>query len=73
MASRCARKLKFAKVEKGEMERAIRLRLALRGVMDLEAFAVETISGTARRPGQMLLASAAACNKQWIVAFLDIN
>eukprot|EP00959_Pyramimonas_sp_CCMP1952_P143162 2997360-Pyramimonas_sp.AAC.1 len=55
------------------MERAIRLRLVLRGFMDLEAFDVETCSGTARRPIQRLLASAAACKKQWIIASLGIN
>eukprot|EP00959_Pyramimonas_sp_CCMP1952_P233005 4869640-Pyramimonas_sp.AAC.2 len=39
----------------------------------LEAFDVETYSGTARRSSQMLLASTAACRKQWITASLDIN
>eukprot|EP00959_Pyramimonas_sp_CCMP1952_P336819 7052888-Pyramimonas_sp.AAC.1 len=55
------------------MERTIRLRLVLRGPMDLEAFDVETFSGTARRSSQMLPASTAACNKQWIAASLDID
>ena len=35
--------------DKGVMERTIRLRLVLRGLMDLQAFDVETYSGTARR------------------------
>eukprot|EP00959_Pyramimonas_sp_CCMP1952_P096882 2025102-Pyramimonas_sp.AAC.1 len=30
-------------------------------------------SGTARRPSQRLLASTAACNKQWNVASFDVN
>eukprot|EP00959_Pyramimonas_sp_CCMP1952_P257361 5376945-Pyramimonas_sp.AAC.1 len=55
------------------MECTIRLRLVPRGFMDLEVFDVETCSGTARRSSQRLLASTAACNKQWIVASLDIN
>eukprot|EP00959_Pyramimonas_sp_CCMP1952_P443619 9287120-Pyramimonas_sp.AAC.1 len=41
--------------------------------MDLEAFDVETCSGTARPSSQRLLASMAACKKQWIIASLDIN
>eukprot|EP00959_Pyramimonas_sp_CCMP1952_P412729 8648561-Pyramimonas_sp.AAC.1 len=54
------------------MERTIRLRLVLRGFMDLEGFN-ETFSGTARRSSQRLLASTAACKKQWVIASLDIN
>eukprot|EP00959_Pyramimonas_sp_CCMP1952_P380631 7974685-Pyramimonas_sp.AAC.1 len=41
--------------------------------MDLEAFDVETVSGTARRSSQRLLAISAACKKQWVIASLDIN
>eukprot|EP00959_Pyramimonas_sp_CCMP1952_P327052 6846169-Pyramimonas_sp.AAC.1 len=41
--------------------------------MDLEALDVETFSGTARRSSQRLLASTAACKKQWVIASLDIN
>eukprot|EP00959_Pyramimonas_sp_CCMP1952_P222380 4649053-Pyramimonas_sp.AAC.1 len=41
--------------------------------MDLEAFDVKTFPGTARRSSQRLLASTAACKKQWIIASLDIN
>eukprot|EP00959_Pyramimonas_sp_CCMP1952_P176275 3683371-Pyramimonas_sp.AAC.1 len=41
--------------------------------MDLEAFDVEALSGTARRPSQRLLASKAVCKEQWIIASLDIN
>eukprot|EP00959_Pyramimonas_sp_CCMP1952_P379784 7955579-Pyramimonas_sp.AAC.1 len=50
MTLRYGHKWKFVKNEKGRMERTIRLRLVLRGFMDLEAFDVETCSGTARRP-----------------------
>eukprot|EP00959_Pyramimonas_sp_CCMP1952_P060937 1272965-Pyramimonas_sp.AAC.1 len=55
------------------MERTIRLRLVFRGSMGLEAFDVETVSGTARRSSQRLLASTAACKEQWVIASLDIN
>eukprot|EP00959_Pyramimonas_sp_CCMP1952_P152343 3187387-Pyramimonas_sp.AAC.1 len=55
------------------MERTIRLRLVLRGFMDLETFDVETFSGTARRLSRGLIASTAACKKQWVIASLDIN
>eukprot|EP00959_Pyramimonas_sp_CCMP1952_P186339 3896613-Pyramimonas_sp.AAC.1 len=73
MTSRYVYKWKFVRNEKGEMERTIRLPLVLRGSMDLEAVDVETCSGTARRSSQRLLASTAACNKQRIIAPLDIN
>eukprot|EP00959_Pyramimonas_sp_CCMP1952_P051565 1077460-Pyramimonas_sp.AAC.1 len=73
MTSRSVYTWKFVKNENGELERAIRLRLALRGFMDLEAFDVEASSGTARRSSQRLLASTAACKKQWSTASLDIN
>eukprot|EP00959_Pyramimonas_sp_CCMP1952_P042972 899239-Pyramimonas_sp.AAC.1 len=55
------------------MERTIRLRLVLRGFLDLEAFDVETFSGAARRSSQRLLASTAACRMQWVLASLDID
>eukprot|EP00959_Pyramimonas_sp_CCMP1952_P335311 7021151-Pyramimonas_sp.AAC.1 len=55
------------------MERTIRLRLVLRGFMDLEAIDVEACSGTARRSSQRLLARTAACKQQWVIASLDIN
>eukprot|EP00959_Pyramimonas_sp_CCMP1952_P293362 6135284-Pyramimonas_sp.AAC.1 len=73
MISRYVHKWKFVKNEKSDMERAIIMRLVLGGFMDLEAFDVEAFSGTARRSSQRLLASAAACKKQWATASLDIN
>eukprot|EP00959_Pyramimonas_sp_CCMP1952_P143685 3008210-Pyramimonas_sp.AAC.1 len=73
MTSRYARTWKFVKNQKGVMERTIRLRLVLRGFMDLEAVGVEASSGSARRSSQRLLASTAACKRQCIIAFLDIN
>eukprot|EP00959_Pyramimonas_sp_CCMP1952_P053351 1116056-Pyramimonas_sp.AAC.1 len=57
MTSRYVYTWKFVENEMGEMERAIRLRLVLRGFVDFEAFGVETLSGTARRSNQRLLAS----------------
>eukprot|EP00959_Pyramimonas_sp_CCMP1952_P094548 1977811-Pyramimonas_sp.AAC.1 len=73
MTSRCAYELKFQKNENGDMERAIRLRLVLQGLIDLEVLDAETFSGAARRSSQRLLASTAACKKQWLIASLDIN
>ena len=73
MTSRFVYKWKFVKNEKGETERTIRLRLVLRGFMDVEAFDIETFSGTARRANQKLLASTAACRKDWSIASLDID
>eukprot|EP00959_Pyramimonas_sp_CCMP1952_P317940 6653407-Pyramimonas_sp.AAC.1 len=47
---------KFVKDETGDMERTIRLRVVLRGFMELEVSDVETCSGTARRLRQKELA-----------------
>eukprot|EP00959_Pyramimonas_sp_CCMP1952_P252896 5283063-Pyramimonas_sp.AAC.1 len=55
------------------MERTMRLLRVLRSVMGVEAFDVEALSGTARRANQRLLASAAACNTQWIMTSMDID
>ena len=41
--------------------------------MDIEAFSVDTFSGTARRTSQRILASEAAYHKDWILASLDID
>eukprot|EP00959_Pyramimonas_sp_CCMP1952_P179648 3756228-Pyramimonas_sp.AAC.1 len=71
MTSRYVYKWNFAKTEKGEMGRTIRLRLVLR--VDVEAFDLATFSGTARRSSQSLLASAAACKKQRVISSLDVN
>eukprot|EP00959_Pyramimonas_sp_CCMP1952_P205959 4306786-Pyramimonas_sp.AAC.1 len=59
--------------EKGEMERAITLLLALRVPMGLEAFDAGTFSGAARRPCQILLTSTAARKQQCIIASLGFN
>eukprot|EP00959_Pyramimonas_sp_CCMP1952_P135315 2831422-Pyramimonas_sp.AAC.1 len=59
MTSRYVYKWTF--VEAGtENVKTIRLRLLFSGFMDMEAFDVETFSGTARRQSQRLLASEAA-------------
>eukprot|EP00959_Pyramimonas_sp_CCMP1952_P013854 292983-Pyramimonas_sp.AAC.1 len=55
------------------MERASRLRLVLRGFMDLQAFGVGAFSGTARRSSRRLLASVAASRRHWAIASLVIN
>eukprot|EP00974_Lingulodinium_polyedra_P095347 9239570-Lingulodinium_polyedra.AAC.1 len=41
--------------------------------MDWESFSVDTFSGTAKRTLQRILASEAACHKDWILASLDID
>eukprot|EP00974_Lingulodinium_polyedra_P103749 10041710-Lingulodinium_polyedra.AAC.1 len=41
--------------------------------MDWEAFSVDAFSGTAKRSSQIILASATACHKYWILASLDID
>ena len=51
----------------------IRMRLVLRGFMDIEALGLDTFAGTARRQSQRILASEAACQPEWIVASLDIE
>eukprot|EP00959_Pyramimonas_sp_CCMP1952_P368677 7722573-Pyramimonas_sp.AAC.2 len=63
---------KFAKNELGEVKRAIRLRRALRGFVGVEAFDVETFSGTVRRASRRLFASATAPDKLWIMASMGI-
>eukprot|EP00959_Pyramimonas_sp_CCMP1952_P105928 2214756-Pyramimonas_sp.AAC.1 len=73
MTSRYVYTWKSAKNEMGEMERAIRVRLALRGSMGLEAFGAEAFSGAALRLSQKLLASAAAREKQWATVSFDVN
>eukprot|EP00974_Lingulodinium_polyedra_P058744 5655470-Lingulodinium_polyedra.AAC.1 len=41
--------------------------------MDWEAFSVDAFSGIAKRSSQRILASEAACHKDWIFASLDID
>ena len=72
MTSRYVYKWKLVKVGT-EQVRTIRLRLVLRGFMDVGGFDVETFSGTARRQSQRLLASEAACHPEWILASMDID
>ena len=73
MTSRFVCKWKFTKDGKGNQIRIIRMRLVLRGFMDIEAFSLDTFSGTAKRTNQRLLASEVACMKDWIIASLDID
>eukprot|EP00974_Lingulodinium_polyedra_P016188 1568448-Lingulodinium_polyedra.AAC.1 len=42
-------------------------------IYGLGAVSVDTLSGTAKRSSQRILASEAACRKDWIVASLDID
>eukprot|EP00974_Lingulodinium_polyedra_P124555 11191202-Lingulodinium_polyedra.AAC.1 len=41
--------------------------------MDWEAFSVDAFSGAAKRSSRRILASEAACHKDWIFASLDID
>eukprot|EP00959_Pyramimonas_sp_CCMP1952_P174082 3637538-Pyramimonas_sp.AAC.1 len=72
MTSRYVYMWKFVKVGT-ENVKTTRLRLVLRGFMDTEAFDVESLSGTARRQSQRLLASEAACHPEWILASMDVD
>ena len=56
-----------------EWKKIIRMRFVLRGFQDLEAFRLDTFSGTAKRTSQRTLASEAACNPNCIIASLDIE
>ena len=73
MTSRYVAKWKWVKLPNGQWQRIILMRLVLRGFMDLDAFSLDTFSGTARRTSQRLLASEAACNPEWILASLDVD
>ena len=73
MTSRYVAKRKYVKSPDGKQKRIIRMRLCLRGFMDLEAFSLDTFAGTARRQSQRILASEAACHKDWIIASMDID
>jgi len=74
MTSRYVSKWKWVKDKvNGTMSRIIRMRLCLRGFMDLEAFSLDTFSGTAKRQSQRILASEAACHEDYIIASLDID
>ena len=74
MTSRCVAKWKFVKdPNSGLMAKTIRMRLALRVFMDVEAFDLDTFSGTAKRQAQHILASESACRPEWKLASLDID
>ena len=45
-------------------KRVIRMRLVLRGFMDLEAANIDTFAGTTKRQSQRILASEAACHPE---------
>ena len=73
MTSRYVAKWKSVYQKDGTWKWVIRMRLVLRGFMDLEAQSLDTFAGTARRQSQRLLASEAACQPEWIIASLDID
>ena len=72
MTSRYVAKWKWIH-EHGAWRKIIRMRLVLRGFMDWEAFSIDTFSGTAKRTSQRMLASEAACHKDWILASMDVD
>lgn len=41
--------------------------------LGIEAFSLDTFSGTAKRTSQRILASEAACHEEWILASLDLD
>ena len=73
MTSRYVAKWKWIKDNSGNWKRIIRMRLVLRGFMDIDAFSLDTFSGTAKRTSQRILASEAACHQDWTIASLDID
>ena len=73
MTSRFVYKWQFVNDEKGNQKRTIRMRLVLRGFMDIEAFPLDTFSGTAKRTNQRLLASEVAGQTDWVIASLDVD
>ena len=73
MTSRYVAKWKWIKNDDGTWKKVIRMRLVLRGFMDIEAFSIDTFSGTAKRSSQRVLASEKACHPSWILASLDID
>ena len=60
MTSRYVCKWKWIKDPQGTSDKVIRMRLVLRGFMDLEAFSLDTVAGAAKRTSQRILASEAA-------------
>ena len=73
MTSRYVAKWKWVKEKDGRWNKIMRMRLVLRGFMDIDAFSLDTFSGTARRTSQRILASEAAAHPDWILASLDID
>ena len=73
MTSRYVSKWKWVKQTDGSWKKIIRMRLALRGFMDSEAYSLEVFAGTAKRTSQRILASEAATHKEWILASLDVD
>ena len=73
MTSRYVAKWKWVKDKGARWQKIIRMRLVLRGLMDIDAYSLDTFSGTARRTSQRILASEAAAHPDWILASLDID
>ena len=66
-------KWKYIKDAAGKPIKVIRMRLVLRGFMDMEANSLDTFAGTAKRQSQRHMASEAACRPTWRIASLDID
>ena len=72
MDSRHVFKWKHRKDKNGNMTRIIRCRMALRGFKDMDAGALQTFAGTAKRASQRLLSSEAACRPDWVYVAADV-
>ena len=79
MDSRHVFKWKHKKTPDGKMVRIIRCRMALRGFRDMDAGALETFAGTAKRSSQRILSSEAACHPpgngddDWVYVAVDVE
>ena len=73
MDSRHVFKWKHRKGKDGQTTRIIRCRMALRGFRDMDAGALQTFAGTAKRASQRLLSSEAACRPDWVYVAVDVE
>ena len=73
MTSRYAAQWRQVMSSDGGQTYIILIRLVPRGLMDTEAFSINTSSGTARRSSQRLFASESACHPEGTLASLDID
>eukprot|EP00959_Pyramimonas_sp_CCMP1952_P154726 3236967-Pyramimonas_sp.AAC.1 len=73
MDSRRVFKCMHRKNAEGKMVRIIRCRMALRGFGDMDAGALETFAGTAKRSSQRILSSEGARRPDWVYVAVDVE